>query len=93
MKAMIGKTLACVLLMTTGTGCSALMGGYPSGFIFDSSSKPHPMDQAQQGGPGKTDDKVGEACSTGFVGLVSIGDASIAAAKKAGGISDVHRSI
>ncbi len=90
MKAMIIKSAAFVFVTMTTTGCSALLGGYPTGFIFDSSSKPHPMDQAPQTGPGKTDDKMGEACSTGFVGAVSLGDASIAAAKKAGGITDVH---
>jgi hypothetical protein len=91
MKATIAKSAACVLLAMTSTGCGAFIGGgYPVGFIYDASSKPHPMDQAPQTGPGKTDDKMGEACSTGFVGVVALGDASIAAAKKAGGITDVH---
>jgi hypothetical protein len=90
MKAMIVQAAACILFTMTSTGCGALLGGYPTGFIYDASSKPHPMDQAPQTGPGKTDDKMGEACSTGFVSAVSIGDASIAAAKKAGGITDVH---
>ena len=91
MKAMIAKSAACVLLAMTGTGCGAFVGGgYPVGFAYDASSKPHPMDQQQVQGPGKSDDKTGEACSTGFVGLVSMGDASLAAAKKAGGITDVH---
>jgi hypothetical protein len=90
MKATILTSAACALFALTSTGCAAVLGGYPTGFIYDASSKPHPMDQAPQTGPGKTDDKMGEACSTGFLGAVSLGDASIAAAKKAGGISDVH---
>jgi hypothetical protein len=91
MKATILKSAACAVLAMTSTGCGAFIGGgYPVGFAYDSSSKPHPMDQQQVQGAGKSDDKMGEACSTGFVGLVSIGDASLAAAKKAGGITDVH---
>jgi hypothetical protein len=94
MNAMIAKSSACIsmaMLALASTGCGAFLGGgYPVGFIYDASSKPHPMDQAPQTGPGKSDDKMGEACSTGFVGAVAIGDASIAAAKKAGGITDVH---
>ena len=90
MKAMFLNTAACALFLVTSTGCGAVMGGYPSGFIYDASSKPHPMDQEQLQGPGKSDDKTGEACSTGFVGVVAMGDASVYAAKKAGGITDVH---
>jgi hypothetical protein len=91
MKAMILQGATCALLAMTSTGCGAFIGGgYPVGFIYDASSKPHAMDQAPQTGPGKSDDKMGEACSTGFVGMVALGDASIAAAKKAGGITDVH---
>jgi hypothetical protein len=91
MKEMMLKAAACAILATTSTGCGAFIGGgYPVGFAYDGSTKPHPMDQMQVQGPGKSDDKVGEACSTGFVGLVSMGDASLAAAKKAGGITDVH---
>jgi len=91
MRAMILKCAAIAAVTMTSTGCTAFLGPYPTGFIFDSSIKPHPIDQAYISGPGKTDDKMGEACSTGFVfGAVSIGDASLAAAKKAGGITDVH---
>jgi hypothetical protein len=89
MKATI-LSAVCALMAMSSTGCAALTGGYPTGFIYDASSKPHPMDQAQLTGAGKTDDKMGEACSTGFLGVVSLGDASVAAAKKAGQISDVH---
>jgi hypothetical protein len=90
MKSMILKCAAIAVLTMTNTGCSAFLGPYPVGFIFDSSTKPHPADQTYLNGPGKTDDKMGEACSTGYVGVVAVGDASVAAAKKAGGITDVH---
>lgn len=90
MKATILKAAACGLFIMTSTGCSGLLGGYPAGAFYDASSKPHPMDQTQVQGPGKSDDKTGEACSTGYLGVVAMGDASLAAAKKAGGITDVH---
>jgi hypothetical protein len=90
MKAMILKAAACGMFMMTSTGCASFLGGYPSGAFYDASSKPHPMDQQQVQGPAHTDDKTGEACSTGFVGVVAMGDASLYAAKKAGGITEVH---
>jgi hypothetical protein len=90
MKAMILKAAALGLFVMTGTGCTAFLGGYPSGAFYDGSSKPHPMDQQQVQGAGKSDDKTGEACSTGYLGVVALGDASLATAKKAGGITDVH---
>ncbi len=90
MKAMILNTAACALFVMGSTGCASLTGGYPSGFAYDATSKPHPMDQEQLQGPGKSDDKTGEACSTGYLGIVAMGDASVATAKKAGGITDVH---
>jgi hypothetical protein len=90
MKAMILNTAACALFVMASTGCASVMGGYPSGFAYDATSKPHPMDQEQLQGPGKSDDKTGEACSTGYLGIVAMGDASVATAKKAGGITDVH---
>ena len=90
MKAMILKAAACGVFMMTSTGCAWIMGGYPAGFAYDGSSKPHPMDQQQVQGVGKSDDKTGEACSTGYLGLIALGDASLATAKKAGGITDVH---
>jgi hypothetical protein len=90
MKATILKAAVCGLFLTMNTGCGAFLGGYPSGGWFDTTSKPHPMDQAWVHGPGHSDDKTGEACSTGYLGLIAMGDASLAAAKKAGGITDVH---
>lgn len=90
MKAMILKCAAIAAVTMTSTGCSAFLGPYPTGFIYDSSIKPHPIDQAYITGPGKSDDKMGEACSMGILSAVALGDASLAAAKKAGGITDVH---
>lgn len=81
---------ALVAFTMLGTGCAALTGGYPQGFIYDASSHPHPMDRIEIAGPAKSGDKAGEACSIGILGVVSMGDASLDSAKKAGGITDVH---
>lgn len=73
-----------------GTGCAAFGGGYPSGSLYTGVTAPHGVDRAEISGTGKTGDKAGEACATGILGVAAWGDASIDAAKKAGGISDVH---
>lgn len=39
--------------------------------------------------PGISDDKVGTACAKSYLGVVALGDASIAAAKQAGNITKV----
>ena len=75
-----GAALATILI-----GC-----GYPMGLIYSGTQIPHPMDRAEASGPGKTGDKQGEACATGILSLAAFGDASLDAAKKAGGVSEVH---
>jgi hypothetical protein len=70
------------------TGCAAL--GYPTGSIYTGTDTPHGMQRLQGGGANKGGTARGEACATGILGLVAFGDASLAAAKKAGGITDVH---
>ena len=84
-KAGVGAALATILV-----GCAAFTGGYPSGSIYTGTQTPHPMDRSETSGPGKTGDKSGEACATGILYLAAFGDASLDAAKKAGGISEVH---
>jgi hypothetical protein len=72
------------------TGCAAFGGGYPSGSIYQGTTTPHGVDRLEMAGQAKTGDKSGEACATGILNLAAFGDASVDAAKKAGGISDVH---
>ncbi len=50
------------------------------------------MNRNEISGPGKTGDKHGEAYVTGILVVVAFGDGSLDAAKKAGGITEVHRS-
>jgi hypothetical protein len=83
MKRIVGAALV--------VGAAALLGGcYPRGFLFTSVQEPHAMSDAEVTGAGKSGDKTGDACAMGILGLVAFGDASTDAAKKAGGITDVH---
>ncbi len=70
----------------------ALMGGcgYPTGMVYTGVTQPHPATRAEVSGQGKSGDKHAEACATGILNLAAWGDASTDAAKKAGGITDVH---
>jgi hypothetical protein len=63
---------------------------YPGGLLYTGVQFPHGMNRNEVSGPGKTGDKGGEACATGILGLAAFGDASLNAAKKAAGITEVH---
>lgn len=80
-----GGAMAAMLL-----GCGFLGGGYPSGSLYTGVQQPHGMDRNETSGAGKTGDKHGEACATGILYAVAFGDASLDAAKKAGGVTEVH---
>jgi hypothetical protein len=71
-------------------GCAAFGNGYPIGSLYTGTQIPHGMDRAEVSGQGKSGDKRGEACATGILFAAAFGDASLDAAKKAGGITDVH---
>jgi OOP family OmpA-OmpF porin len=80
--------LASIALSVIGaTGCSAL--GYPTGSLYNGTVVPHGMMRLEGAGAPKPGTKTGQSCATGILGLVAFGDASLAAAKKAGGISSV----
>lgn len=73
------------------TGCMSMTGGYPFGGLYTGVGTPdQALDRVEVGGAGKTDDKTGEACASGILALIAWGDASLDAAKKAGGITEVH---
>ena len=83
------KAAVCILFAFTAFGCG-FGGGYPSGSIYSGTQVPHGMDRAEMTGAAKTGDKSGEACATGILGLAAFGDASLASAKKAAGVTEVH---
>lgn len=70
-------------------GCAGLF-PYPSGLVYTGVQIPSGANRNETSGPGKTGDKTGEACATGILYLAAFGDASLDAAKKAGGITEVH---
>jgi len=76
------------LVAVASIGCGAF--GYPTGSVYTGTKVPHGMSLLEGSGPGKADTKQGEACATGILGIAAWGDASLDAAKKAGGITDVH---
>jgi OOP family OmpA-OmpF porin len=86
----IEKTIvALVAVMGFGSaGCTAF--GYPTGSIYTGTTVPHGMMILEGAGAPKPGDKTGQACATGILGIAAFGDASLASAKKAGGVTDVH---
>jgi hypothetical protein len=73
------------------SGCMPLIQqGYPVGGIYSGTKAPSSLARVETSGDNKTAPKMGSACSSGILGLVAWGDASIDAAKKAGGITSVH---
>ena len=83
LKASMGAALAMIVI-----GCGGF--GYPTGSIYTGTQVPSGINRNETSGAGKTGDKAGEACATGILNLAAFGDASMDAAKKAGGVSDVH---
>jgi hypothetical protein len=84
------KVAIAGLVASTIFGCAGW--GYPSGSLYTGGQVPNAqvLNRLEVGGPGKTGDKKGESCLTGFLNAVATGDASLDSAKKAGGITEIH---
>lgn len=80
------KTLALVSLLFLGA-CAA---GLPKSGATPGSFGMVEVIQAQYEGGAAERPKAGKACSRSFLGLVSLGDAGVEAAKRAGGITNVQ---
>src|SRR5882724_1001976 len=78
------KLVAAAMSLAALNGCAMAYGGNASAFgtIYSGYKSPG------QVGAG-ADSKTGEACISSILGLVATGDASIEAAKKAGGITQI----
>ncbi len=87
MKKIISIAVAGTML-AIGTGCAGM--GYPAGSLYTGTTTPHGVNRNELSGAAKSGDKMGESCSTGILGLVAFGDASVDAAKKAGGVTEIH---
>lgn len=79
---MVNYTLKAIALLFVATGCASAAKPV-SGFIFSDTQ----FGMAATNASGAK--KEGKACSKSILGAVALGDASIEAAKKAGGITTV----
>jgi len=78
------KLVAAALSLAALNGCAMAYGGNATalGTIYSAYKSPGQVGAA-------ADSKTGEACISSILGIVATGDASIEAAKKAGGISQI----
>ena len=78
------KLITAALALLATNGCAIAAGGnaYVSGLIYSGYKAPGQLGTAQPA-------KVGEACASSILGWIAQGDASIEAAKKAGGITQI----
>jgi hypothetical protein len=78
------KLATVALALLTSTGCALATGGttFASGTIYSGYKSGGQVGTAQAG-------KTGEACVSSILGAIAMGDASLEAAKKAGGITQI----
>jgi hypothetical protein len=78
------KLITAALALIVTNGCATAVGGnaFAFGAIYSGYKSPGQLGTAQPG-------KIGEACASSILGWIAQGDASIEAAKKAGGITQV----
>ena len=78
------KLVAAALMLAALNGCAMASGGNAAvtGFIYSGYKSPGQVGAAADG-------KTGEACISSILGIIGTGDASIEAAKKAGGITQI----
>ena len=84
--------VGCVLVMLGMLGCAmvtpnTVVGTPMTGLLYTELKYPHPRVEVMNDGIGS---KRGEAMAKNIIGLVVIGDASIEAAMKDGGINKVY---
>jgi hypothetical protein len=78
------KLLLFSLFLVMASGCMPIgAGAVPMGILYTDATGPL---SATGSGVGS---KKGEACASGILGLISTGDASVAAAARSGGISRI----
>jgi len=83
-------TFAVLGFIAVGSMACSALGGYPTGSLYTGTQTPHGMMRLEGAGAAKGGTKTGESCATGILGIAAFGDATLASAKKAGGVTDVH---
>ena len=78
------KLMTAALALMATTGCGFATGGdaWVFGWIYSGYRSPGQLGTGQPG-------KIGEACASTILGWIAQGDASIEAARKAGGITQI----
>lgn len=90
MRGVTGLLFGAAALLSC-VGCAPLVNqGYPVGLIYNGTKVPSTLDRVEVSGENKAGPKVGKSCASGVLGVAAWGDASIDAAKRAGGITSVH---
>jgi TRL-like protein family len=80
---MIRKAIALSALAMFSTGCAMSMGNPVTGALYSGNQGPTAATSNPIGA------KKGESCAMSILGIVGLGDASIASAAKAGGVSKI----
>jgi len=80
---MIRKLSAIAILATLSTGCAMSTNVPVSGYLYQGAKGATAATSNALGG------RTGESCASSILGVVGIGDASIASAAKAGGITKI----
>jgi hypothetical protein len=80
---MVQKTIAILALVTLSSGCAMSNSAPVTGYAYTGARG------ATNATSNEVGTKTGTACATSYVGVVALGDASIAAAAKAGGITKI----
>ncbi len=81
------KGILAVLAFVSLSGCAAMITRQPvTGFLYTE------MKEGEMVSSNQTGNRTGEACAQSVLGLVATGDASIEAARKAGGITQISYS-
>jgi hypothetical protein len=83
MKRLALLSVLAVFSLVAFTGCGFVADG-PFGWVYTDSKTPITV------GTAKVGEKVGKACVHSYFGMITVGDASIDAAKKEAGIKEIY---
>lgn len=83
MKKLVLVTILAAFSLVAFTGCGFVADG-PFGWVYTDSTTPVAI------GPSASGEKVGQACVHSYFGMISVGDASVEAAKKSADITSIQ---
>lgn len=83
MRRLLLVTILAAFSLVAFTGCGFVADG-PFGWVYTDSTTPVAT------GTASSADKVGKACIHSYFGMITVGDASVEAAKKRAAITEIH---